>query len=153
MRRMCLQPKRAAPVRWSIKDMLDYPVDAAMVDAVHVPASDTGGRPAQMLAVAARNDLIAATVKPFNDANIDLSVIDIPELAQRNIAKCLEEQGRGLALLCFDQAAATLTFTSGGELYQSRRIDVALTDFETEAARRNPLRPDHAGTAAFAGSF
>lgn len=121
-------------VRWLIKDMLEYPVEAAMVDALHVPAGEAGGRPVQMLAVAARNDLIAATVKPFNDADIDLAVIDIPELAQRNIAKYLEDEGRGLALLCFDQAAATLTFTSGGELYQSRRIDVALTDFENEAA-------------------
>lgn len=120
-------------VRWAIKDMLDYPVEAAMVDAVHLTGAEAGGRPAQMLAVAARNDLIAATVKPFDDANIELSVIDIPEFAQRNMAKCLEIEGRGLALLCFDPAAATLTFTSGGELYQSRRIDVALTDFETEA--------------------
>lgn len=120
-------------VRWSIKDMLEYPVEAAMVDAMHVPASNTGGRPAQMLAVAARNTVIAATVKPFNDADIVLSVIDIPELAQRNIAKLLEQDGHGLALLCFDQTAATLTFTSGGELYQSRLIDVALSDFENDA--------------------
>lgn len=123
-----------AAVRWSIKDMLDYPVETAMVDAVRVPASEAGGRPAQMLAVAARNELIAATVKPFNDADIELAVIDIPELAQRNIAHCLEDEGRGLALLCFDQDAAMLTFTSGGELYQSRRIDVALADFANEVA-------------------
>lgn len=121
-------------VRWSVKDMLDYPVEAAMVDALHVPASDGSAQSSQMLAVAARNELIASTVKPFNDADIDLDVIDIPELAQRNIARYLEQEGRGLALLCFDEAAATLTFTSGGELYQSRRIDVALKDFEDDAA-------------------
>ena len=93
-------------VRWSIKDMLDYPVDAAMIDALHVPASDGSAQSSQMLAVAARNELIAATVRPFNDADIELDVIDIPELAQRNIAKYLEQEGRGLALLCFDEAAA-----------------------------------------------
>jgi MSHA biogenesis protein MshI len=121
-------------VRWSIKDLLDYPVEAAAVDALHVPAGEGAGRSAQMLAVAARNELIAATVKPFNEADIELDVIDIPELAQRNIAKCLEDEGRGLALLCFEQNGATLTFTSGGELYQSRRIDVSLQDFVDEAA-------------------
>ena len=129
-----LFPVDAPKVRWSIKDMLDYPVDAAMIDALHVPASDGSAQSSQMLAVAARNELIAATVRPFNDADIELDVIDIPELAQRNIAKYLEQEGRGLALLCFDEAAATLTFTSGGELYQSRRIDVALKDFEDESA-------------------
>lgn len=121
-------------VRWSIKDLLDYPVEAAMVDALHVPAGEGTGRNAQMLAVAARNELIATTVKPFNEADIELDVIDIPELAQRNIAKRLEDEGRGLALLCFEPNGATLTFTSGGELYQSRRIDVSLQDFVDDAA-------------------
>lgn len=116
-------------VRWSIKDMIDYPIEAAMIDAVNIPGGDNAGRAAQMLAVAARNDAIAATVKPFNDADIDLEVIDIPELAQRNVAKLLEEEGRGLAMLCFDDTGALLTFTSGGELYQARQIEVSLPDF------------------------
>lgn len=116
-------------VRWSLKDLIDYPVETAMIDAVSVPGSDAGGRPAQMLAVAARNDAIAATVKPFSDADIALEVIDIPEFAQRNLAKKLEDEGRGLALLCFDNDGALLTFTSDGELYQARRIDVSLRDF------------------------
>ena len=115
-------------VRWSLKDMIDYPVEAAMVDAVNVPGGGAG-RAAQMLAVAARNNAIAATVKPFNDADIHLEAIDVPELAQRNVASLLEEEGRGLALLCFDDAGAMLTFTGGGELYQARQIDVSLRDF------------------------
>ena len=115
-------------VRWSLKDMVDYPVETAMVDAVNVPGGGAG-RAAQMLAVAARNDAIAATAKPFNDADIDLEVIDIPEFAQRNVAKLLEQDGRGLAMLCFDDAGALLTFTSGGELYQARQIEVSLQDF------------------------
>ena len=121
-------------VRWSIKDVIDYPVDTATVDAVHVPGGGTGGRAAQMLVVAARNDMIAALVKPFNDAGIGLEVIDVPELAQRNLARLLETEGRGLALLDFDDGGALLTFTSGGELYQARRIDVSLRDFAAAAA-------------------
>ncbi len=119
-----------AAVRWSIKDLVDYPIETAMVDAVSIPGSDASGRPAQMLAVAARNDTIAATVKPFSDADIALEVIDIPEFAQRNVAKQLEDDARGLAMLSFDDSGALLTFTGGGELYQARRIDVSLQDFE-----------------------
>lgn len=119
-------------VRWSIKDLVDYPVETAMVDAVHVPGGEGPGRDAQMLAVAARNEAIAAKVKPFNDAAIDLKVIDIPELAQRNLAVLLEEDGRGLALLCFGDSGALLTFTGGGELYQARRIDMSLGDLASD---------------------
>jgi len=120
------QEARSA-VRWRIKDMIDCPVEAATVDALFIPQPEkAAGRTTQMLAVAARNDVIAATVKPFHDADIPLEVIDIPELAQRNFAHCLEAEGRGLALLAFDEPSALLTFTSGGELYQHRRIDVSI---------------------------
>lgn len=112
-------------VRWRLKDLIDYPVEAATVDAVFIPAAEgAGARGSQMFAVAARNEVIAAAIKPFSDANIPLEVIDIPELAQRNLARCYEEEGRGLAFLGFDDAGGLLTLTSGGELYQYRRIDV-----------------------------
>jgi MSHA biogenesis protein MshI len=80
--------------------------------------------------VAARNDVIAATVKPFNDADIPLEAIDIPELAQRNLARRLEPEGRGLGLLAFDAGGALLTFTCGGELFQHRRIELSLASFD-----------------------
>lgn len=117
-------------VRWRIKDLIDYPVESATVDAVFIPGSNgAAGRPPQMLAVAAKNEIIAAAVKPFNEADIPLEVIDIPELAQRNLAQRVEPEGRGLALLAFDEQGGVLTFTSGGELYQHRRIDVSLASF------------------------
>ena len=115
-------------LRWRIKDMVDFPVEAASVDGVFIPAEQAARSP-QMFAVAAKNELIAATVKPFNDADIPLEVIDVPELAQRNIAHCYEQEGRGLALLAFDEGGGLLTFTSGGELYQYRRIDVSAANF------------------------
>lgn len=118
-------------VRWRLKDMIDYPVEMATVDAVFIPAMDgAGGRSPQMLAVAARNDAIAGTVQPFNDADIPLDVIDVPEFAQRNLAQRLELEGRGLALLVFDERGGLLTFTCGGELYLSRRIEFSLKSFD-----------------------
>lgn len=117
-------------VRWKLKDLIDFPVETATVDAVTIPQSEgAGGRSPQALAVAARSDLIAATVKPFNDAGIPLEVIDIPELAQRNVARFFEEEGRGLALLAFNGSGGLLTFTCNGELYQYRRIEQSLASF------------------------
>jgi MSHA biogenesis protein MshI len=118
-------------VRWRIKDMIDYPVETAAVDALFIPGSDgSTERSTQMLAISARNDVIAAVAKPFNEADVALEVIDIPELAQRNLALRLEPEGRGLALLAIDERGSLLTFTCGGELYQHRRIDISLMSFE-----------------------
>jgi len=114
-------------VRWRIKDMIDFPVDEATVDSVSIPATEAAvGRTAQMLAVTTRNQVIAKVAKPFNDADIPLEIIDVPEFAQRNVARCLEPEGKGVALLSLDDRGGLLTFTFGGELYQHRRIDVTL---------------------------
>jgi MSHA biogenesis protein MshI len=112
-------------------------VGNATVDAVFIPtASGAETRHAQMLVVSARNETIAATIQPFNDADIALEVVDIPELAQRNFARWLELPGRGLALLAFDERGGLLTFTSEGELYQSRRMEISLKSFEGDAEGR-----------------
>lgn len=118
-------------VRWRIKDMIDFPVEAATVDGVFIPGEEAASRNPQMFAVAARNDTIAATIKPFNDADIPLEVIDVPELAQRNLAHFYEQEGRGLAFLAFDDSGGLLTFTSNGELYQYRRMDVSAANFSS----------------------
>jgi len=121
-------------MRWRLKDMIDFPVDEATVDAVSIPGiGGAAGRAGQMIAVAARNQVIAAAVKPFNDADIALEIIDVPEFAQRNLARCLESEGRGLAMLSLDDRGGLLTFTAGGELYQHRRIDVTLANLRGAA--------------------
>ena len=121
-------------VRWRIRDLIDYPVESAAIDALFIPQPDAGaGRTPQMIAVAAKNEVVAATVRPFHDADIPLEVIDVPELAQRNLATCLEAEGRGLALLALDEESALLTISSGGELYLHRRIDVSLSALTSAA--------------------
>jgi MSHA biogenesis protein MshI len=124
------QNEARGAARWRIKDMIDYPVETATVDAVFIPGADgTLSKAQHMLAVAARNEAIAAGMAAFNEAEIALQVIDIPEFAQRNVARRLELPGRGLALLAFDDRGSLITFTCEGELYQSRGMELSLGSF------------------------
>lgn len=113
-------------LRWRLKDLLDYPVEAATVDMLEIPLDENAPvRNRQLYAVAARNEVIAARVRLFDDAKIPLEAIDVPELAQRNIAARFEENGRGAVLLAFYPEDGLLTFSWRGELFQLRRIDLA----------------------------
>jgi MSHA biogenesis protein MshI len=115
-------------VGWRLKDMIDFPVADATIDVLEVPPAPSG--PAhnhQVFAVAARNTVIEPHQYLFADSKVDLSAIDIPEMAQRNISAMLEPEGRGVALLSFDVDGGVLTVTFGGELYLARRIDVTLS--------------------------
>src|ERR1035437_4040692 len=128
-------------IRWRLKDMLDFHVDDATIDVLDVPG-DPGapGRNHSLYAVAARNQLISQRQTLFDEAKIPLSVIDIPEMAQRNIAALLEPEGRGLGMLSFDSDGGLLTVTFSGELYLSRRIDVLLSQLlESDAEQKNAL--------------
>jgi len=114
-------------IRWKIKDSLNYHVDDATIDVLQIPIGKYGSeRPQSLYAVAASNDTIRKRINLFDKAKIDLSVIDIPETAQRNIAALYETEGRGLALLSFDDEGGMLTITSDGELFLARRIEISV---------------------------
>lgn len=115
-------------IRWRLKDMLDFHIDDATIDVLDVPVDKNAPvRTRSMYAVAARNQIIEQRQTMFAGAKIPLSVIDIPEMAQRNIAALVEAEGRGLAFLSFGSDGGLLTITYSGELYLSRRIDVSLS--------------------------
>src|SRR5574340_425412 len=73
-------------IRWKIKDSLSYHVDNATVDVLQIPASKSGpARAPSLYAIAAANDIIQKHMALFEQAKLKLDVIDVPEMAQRNI--------------------------------------------------------------------
>ena len=115
-------------LRWKVKDLVDYAMDQASVDFLEIPpAPDAAeGRAQQVYAVLARNELLKARVRKFEEAGMTLSVIDVPDTAQRNIAALYETEGRGVALVHFGRDAGLLTISHHGELYLTRRLDLGL---------------------------
>ena len=114
-------------IRWKIKDTLSYHVDDATIDVLQIPSNKYGSdRPQSLYAVAASNETIRKRIALFEKARIELTVIDIPETAQRNIAALFEMEGRGVALLTFGDEGALLTITCDGELFLARRLDITL---------------------------
>lgn len=124
-------------LRWRIKDVLNYPVEAATIDVLEIPV-DPGalGRTRQAFAVAANNALLAPRAGLFDEAKVPLLAIDIPELAQRNISALFEEENRGLAMLACDESGVMMTFTFHGELYATRHTEIPLSQLEQAEGER-----------------
>lgn len=124
-----------AAIRWRLKDMLDFHVDDATIDVLDIPLEkNSATRNHAMYAVAARNQVIQQRQAMFEEAKIPLSVIDIPEMAQRNLSALVEPEGRGVAMLTFGHDGGLLTVTFSGELYLSRRIEVSMAQLGHEDA-------------------
>ncbi|MCA1924672.1 MAG: agglutinin biogenesis protein MshI [Thiobacillus sp.] len=124
-------------VRWRIKDLIDFPVDDATVDVIRLDTgqADTGGK---LLAVVAHNRVLKRHIELAERTRLKLTAIDIPELAQRNIAALLETPDRVLALLSFTPQGGLLTLTRNGALCFYRRIEFsgqALAGLDQERMR------------------
>lgn len=113
-------------LRWRIKDLIDFHINDATLDAFDLPAGEGGGRAREMYAVAARNEAIRRRVDQLHAAGVNLDVIDIPEMAQRNLAALLPEDAQGVAFVSFANRGGLLTVSRQGELYLSRGLDVGL---------------------------
>jgi len=109
-------------LRWRVKEMVDFPVEHAGIDILDIPAA--GSRAAQLWVAVANRDVLQPCIRRFQDAGVPLAAIDIPELAQRNLAALFEEPNRGLACVAFDERGGRLTVTYRGELCMARHIDV-----------------------------
>jgi len=117
--------ERKEALRWALKEMVTYPLDSACIDVLDIPSEGLpSGRSAGVLVVSAGEQAVRARVAAFESAKIDLLAVDIPELAQRNVAALLEDKNRGLAFLRIDETGMMLTLSFHGELIAVRRGEV-----------------------------
>lgn len=115
-----------AAVRWRIADLIDFHVDDAVIDVFAVPEHRSGARAKMMYVVAARAGRIGERTALAYEAGIDLEVVEIPELAQRNVAAELPEDVAGVGLVHLSERAGLITLTRQSTLYLARRLDVGL---------------------------
>lgn len=114
--------ERKDALRWALKDMVNYPLEHACIDVLDIPGDGLpAGRSAGVLVVSADEKAVLSRVAPFEEAKLPLLAVDIPELAQRNVAALLEEENRGLAFVRIDESGMMLTLTFHGELVAVRR--------------------------------
>lgn len=111
-------------IRWRIKDLIDYHVDDAVIDAFEVPGQTQPGRPRMMYAVSARSARVQEQVDVVREAGLDLRAVDISELALRNLASNLPEAAGGVALLFLTADEGIVALVHGPELCLARTLEI-----------------------------
>jgi MSHA biogenesis protein MshI len=117
----------ADAVRWKIKDLLDYPIDDAVIDVFEFPSDALRGRSEQVSVVSAKKNTIQALVNLISDAGLNLLTIDIVDLALRNIAsRLIETENQTVALLYLRAGNGMIVLIKNNVLYFSRHFDFSL---------------------------
>jgi MSHA biogenesis protein MshI len=127
-------------IRWRIKDLIDFHIDDATLDVFSVPGAAGSGRAHPMYAVAARTSAIRERVDAMEAAGIGLEIVDIPEMAQRNLASVLPQDETGVVLLSLGRRTGLITISCKGELYLSRNLDMGWEQLMSES---DPLLADY----------
>ena len=126
-----------AAIRWRIKDLIDFHIDDAVIDVVEIPGQDRG-RTRMMYVVAARSNRVRERIELIEDASLDLTAIDVEELALRNLAALADRDGRGSCLLWFGADDGLILLVRDGELYLSRRVEIGTSQLFSAAQHGDP---------------
>lgn len=110
-------------VRWRIQNLIEFPVEEAVIETFEMPAQRHASGRSMIHAVVAHRDEIRKQIEQVKGAGLHMDVIDIPELCVRNIAVHLPQDIDGVAFLHFTDDCGYLTITRKGMLYMIRRIE------------------------------
>jgi len=116
-----------AAIRWQVKELIDFHIDDAVLDVFEIPGQGPHAQSQariMMYAVAARAAAVRQRIELLERCDLRLNVIDIPEMALRNIAALTEEDARGVVMLHLGESSGLITLTRQHNLYLARRIEV-----------------------------
>jgi MSHA biogenesis protein MshI len=119
-----------AAIRWRVRELIDFHVDDAMVDVFDAPPSAARGTQDHLYAVVARSADVQQRVSELDEAGVSLEVIDIPELALRNIVAQLPENQGGVAILYFGAQQGLIALIRESTLYLARTLEIGYQDLE-----------------------
>jgi len=111
-------------LRWQLRGSLAYPPEEAVIDFVSLPRLADASNKHSLLAITARRAVVLEAVAPLLDNGIDIEAVDVPELAQHQLALCAmrKAEPRSIAWLAFDDDTCLFTVHCAGALAFARRM-------------------------------
>jgi len=112
-----------AAVRWQVKDLIDFHIDDAVIDVFDAPGSGAHGQQRKLYVVISRTSTVRKHVDQLQNADINLTTIDIPELVLRNIISRLPENEAGVAMIYLTRNRGLVVVARQSTLYFARTLD------------------------------
>lgn len=116
----------ASAMRWRIKDLIDFPLEQAVVDVCPLPADAYRGRMNMVYVIVARSERIQYLVDLVSASGLSLDSIDITEIVLSNLAVLVEQGTRGIALLRLRSSRGLINLCQNNSLYLTRNIETGL---------------------------
>lgn len=116
-------------LRWQLRDLVDFDVTEAVLDYVEVPQRAESTAASQVYVAAVPRSRLQAQVRLLQEIKLKPQVVDVPELALRNILQQLPQNEHGVALLVLRQTMGWMLICRQGHLLLARRLNTGLQSF------------------------
>jgi MSHA biogenesis protein MshI len=114
----------SSAIKWRIKDLIDYHIDDTVVELLSSSSENLNSNTIEV--VVTKTSKIQRIVNLLRSANINLSSIDIAELAARNIGHQLKPDLNSYALLNLWENTSRISVYLNNDLYLSRISSIGL---------------------------
>jgi MSHA biogenesis protein MshI len=111
-----------AALSWRVRSLITYPIQEAALDYFMIPAKKSSTESPMIGTVTARKNVLEKTIKVLEKAGMALMIIDIPELALKNLSSIYENDEKCTAFLYFSNSTILLNITKQKMLFFSRHI-------------------------------
>lgn len=136
----------AEAVRWRLKDLISLPIEDAAIDIFHLPDDAYRGRMKMLYVVAVSKTLIEKKIKFIKDCGLDLKVIEIEELALRNLSLLMPEVEQGtVAFLSLKENNGQIHMFSHEDMYLTRSIEMGYSSFITQESNELQIQNEDHG--------
>lgn len=115
-------------IQWRVKDLINYPLDDAVVDVFPLPEDAFRGRMKMAYAIAARLDNIKHIINAASEAKLNLQTIDVTEMATRNVINAWSQSNQAIAVLHVGGKGAQINIMEGNNVYLSRNLNIKKSD-------------------------
>lgn len=135
-------------VRWRLKDLISIPIEDTVIDIFPLPEDAYRGRMKMLYVVAVDRKVIAEKLKFIRECGLDPKVIDIEEMALRNISLYLPDMEKGtIAILSLKENSGEILMFSSEAMYLSRSIEMGYVslaeDLKSSATHKKNHDDEH----------
>jgi MSHA biogenesis protein MshI len=120
----------ALAIRWKINELIDFPVDDAMIDYYPVPVFSENR--SMLEVIASPRKTITSQIEQCTEAGLSIKVIDIQETTLRNLAVLLRKNQRGVAVLYLQKNFGIILVQKRGVIYVARKIAIGYEKLHLE---------------------
>lgn len=111
-------------LKWAVAEYIEQDLDDVVIDYFDIPKASNMGEGRQVNVVVVEKSIIEEKAKLYKSAGLKLSVVDIPDLAIRNLVTAYDLDEEGVVFLYLASKSGLIVFVKEKQLYFSRQLEL-----------------------------